>query len=81
MKQHKWEKEIKAWADKQAQEQPAQSEYMVNEGGTGTVLRKPAQSWQGLTDDEIDAIIKEKDGVFGAVCRAIEQALKEKNTS
>jgi hypothetical protein len=36
--------------------------------------------WQGLTDDEIDAIIKEKDGVFGAVVRAIEQALKEKNT-
>jgi hypothetical protein len=36
--------------------------------------------WQGLTDDEIDEIIKEKDGVFGAVVRAVEQALKDKNT-
>jgi len=36
--------------------------------------------WQGLTDDEIDKIIKEKDGVFGAVVRAVEQALKDKNT-
>jgi hypothetical protein len=33
----------------QALEQPAQSEYMVNEGGTGTVLRKqPAQKPQYL---------------------------------
>jgi hypothetical protein len=31
---------------KEALEQPAQSEYMVNEGGTGTVLRKqPAQDY------------------------------------
>jgi hypothetical protein len=38
------------------------------------------KQWQGLTDDETDAIIKEKDGVFGAVVRAVEQALKDKNT-
>jgi len=35
--------------------------------------------WQELTDDEIATIIKEKDGVFGAVVRAIEQALRIKN--
>jgi flagellar biosynthesis/type III secretory pathway protein FliH len=49
------------WEAKKA-EQPSQSEYMVNEGGTGTVLRKTAPSWQGLSDDEIleiDKSIKE----------------------
>ena len=57
--------------------QPAQSEYMVNEGGTGTVLRKSAPSWQGLSE-------KERSKFVGLHCnhdlvRAIEQALKQKN--
>lgn len=40
-------------ACKKALEQPAQSEYMVNEGGTGTVLRKSAPAWQGLSDKDV----------------------------
>lgn len=41
----------------------------------------PAPSWQGLSDYEIDEIIEKHDGVFGAVVRAIEQALRTKNES
>ena len=65
-------------------EQPAQSEYMVNEGGTGTVLRKTAPSWQGLSDDEIWNIAnflgKNKEWDYPVMfAKTIEQALKEKN--
>jgi hypothetical protein len=71
-------------ACEEALEQPAQSEYMVNEGGTGTVLRKPAPSWQRLTDDVVASIwmheaVPMNGQDFKRVYRAIEQALKEKN--
>jgi hypothetical protein len=46
----------------------------------------PAPSWQGLSDDEVDAVwfevVKENnfEGAGKYFARAIEQALKEKNT-
>ena len=63
-----------------ALEQPAQSEYVVNSGGTGTELRQPAQKWVGLSDLEIAKIIsaewwKEKH----KFAKAIEAKLKELN--
>jgi hypothetical protein len=61
--------EVQEWLDKQ------QSLYS-----------HPAPSWQGLSDDEIDAVwfevVKENnfEGAGKYFARAIEQALKEKNT-
>jgi hypothetical protein len=40
-------------------------------------LKQPA--WQGLTDDEIEKIIENHDGIFWYVVCAIEQELKTKN--
>ena len=54
--------------------------WFANKNGKYNVaLYTHPHQWQGLTDDEIETIIEEKDGVFGSVIRAIEQALKEKN--
>jgi hypothetical protein len=70
-------------ACKRALEQPAQEPVTLirNENGNFS----PKHQWQGLTDDEIDKVYyktfntwsSEVDIEFG---RAIEQALKEKNT-
>jgi hypothetical protein len=35
--------------------------------------------WQGLSDDEVEAIMVGKNGLYFNYARAIEQALKEKN--
>ena len=75
-------------AIKEALEQPAQEPYgwydnhdihTEKQSDESIALYTHPHQWQGLTDDEIDAIIKEKDGVFGAVVRGIEQELKTKN--
>ena len=39
-----------------------------------------SSSWQGLSDDEIETIMIGKNGTYFNFARAIEQALKEKNT-
>jgi hypothetical protein len=40
----------------------------------------PAPSWQGLSDDEIGWLLAEGNGNYWDFARAIEQALKEKNS-
>jgi hypothetical protein len=40
----------------------------------------PAPLWVGLSDDDIEAIMVGKNGTYFNFARAVEQALKEKNT-
>ena len=89
-------KEIAQWADKQAQEPVAWMQNSIelyvqdtpSELYTIPLYTYPHE-WQGLTDDEIQMILNKirddmypwKDGMLGhLIARAIEQALKEKNT-
>ena len=75
-------------ACKEALEQPAQEPIHncpnCNSLFTTEIHSIPAPAWQGLSDDELDALngspmALEYSGLY-KFARAIEQALKEKNT-
>ncbi len=89
-------KEVARWADKQVQEPVA---WIVGNHGHCTTKKDWAEKysnhikplythphqWQGLSDDEIDALEHNDFTCWGrddliVFARAIEQALKEKNT-
>ena len=74
-------------ACKEALEQPAQEPVMLNvktHDDTTYKVEVSTHQWQGLTDDEIGNLITPYEYSvhpdLDGLCRAIEQALKDKNT-
>jgi hypothetical protein len=52
----------------------------IDDDTQGYLYEQPKREWVGLTDEEIENIVDDCDGVGWDVAQAIRAKLKEKNT-